>query len=709
MNLIATILSLGSGLLAVIVLVQVVAARTNLPDATVLSLAGIALGSLLPLAAAMLPGPVQEGLALLFSPDLPAEAYLWVFLPPLLFQSALSIEFREMMPDLGPILLLAVVAVFVATAVTGFAMAAVTAQGLTVCLLLGAIIATTDPAAVIAVFRDVGAPGRLMRLVSGESLLNDAAAIAIMSVLLAMLSGDAAEASPIAGLRELALSLGGGAVCGIVAGRITAALLPALGGLALAEAALTLALPYPLYLLADQGIGVSGVVAVVAAGLVINALGRTRLSPRNWTHLQLIWEQIAMLAGAMIFLLATLQARHLLGGMEAQDLLLLLVLVVAALGARLLVLFGLLPVLGWLRLGAPVSTAYKLVIAWGGLRGAVTVVLALGLAENPVLPPEQRLFVARFATAFVLFSLLVNGTTLRWAIRVLGLDRLSPQNQALQWQAVHLATTEVLGRMAETARTFHLPEEIARQAASEYRTGMEAGLAQEDFDLALPERDRLIIGLVTLATRERSLIPLFGSGVLSIRNLDTMMRNTGDMIDAARRDGRLGYNRAAQSILDPGWTMPFLEWLDRHLGLRRPLENALSDRFELLLCRRAVLEQLRRYNQASIGPLLSGRMTVLLDSVLAARIERLDQAVDQVRARFPDITAMLEKRLLLLQGLRDGARVIDRIRDESLISPEVADRIQRTMRASWRIALTRPPHRRGDQGRRQDAAPDAAP
>ena len=281
MSLIATILSLGSGLLAVIVLVQVMAARTGLPDATVLSLAGIALGSLLPFAAAILPGPVQDGLSLLFSPSLPAEAYLWVFLPPLLFQSALSIEFREMLPDLGPILLLAVVAVFVATAVIGFAMAAVTAQGLTVCLLLGAIIATTDPAAVIAVFREVGAPGRLMRLVSGESLLNDAAAIAIMSVLLAMLSGDAAAASPIAGLRELAVSLGGGAVFGIVAGRITAALLPALGGLALAEAALTLALPYPLYLLADQGIGVSGVVAVVAAGLVINALGRTRLSPRR--------------------------------------------------------------------------------------------------------------------------------------------------------------------------------------------------------------------------------------------------------------------------------------------------------------------------------------------------------------------------------------------------------------------------------------------
>ncbi|ATR19178.1 Na+/H+ antiporter nhaP (plasmid) [Roseomonas mucosa] len=332
-----------------------------------------------------------------------------------------------------------------------------------------------------------------------------------------------------------------------------------------------------------------------------------------------------MLAGAMIFLLATVQTRQLLGGVGWYNLLLLLVLVLAALVARLMVLFGLLPVLGLLHLGAPVSTAHKLVIAWGGLRGAVTLVLAFGLAENSSLATGQRLFVAHFAMAFVLFSLLINGTTLRTAICFLGLNRLSLQNQALQWQAVHLATTEVLVRMADTARTFHLPENVARHAASEYRTGMEVGLKQDDLDLALSEHERLIIGLVTLATRERSLIPLFGRGVISVHNLDTMMRNTGYMIDAAERDGRVGYNRAAQQILQPPWNMPVLEWIGRHLGIRRPLENALADRFEILVCRRVVPEQLRRYNQASIGLLLSGRMTAPLDSVLAVRIERLEQ------------------------------------------------------------------------------------
>ncbi|MFX7507031.1 cation:proton antiporter, partial [Acinetobacter baumannii] len=84
----------------------------------------------------------------------------------------------------------------------------------------------------IAVFRDVGAPARLIRLVEGEALLNDAAAIAIMGVLLAMLTGHGTDATVSGGLRELAKAFGGGVIFGLIAGRIAAFLLPALRGIA---------------------------------------------------------------------------------------------------------------------------------------------------------------------------------------------------------------------------------------------------------------------------------------------------------------------------------------------------------------------------------------------------------------------------------------------------------------------------------------------
>jgi hypothetical protein len=109
--------------------------------------------------------------------------------------------------------------------------------------------------------------------------------------------------------------------------------------------------------------------------------------------------------------------------LRLHDLALVVVLIVAAFAARLAVLFLLLPMLSFARLTQPISEAYKLAIAWGGLGGALTLVLALSVTEHPALPHEVKRFVAVLATGLVLFTLLVNGTTLRAVIHFLGLDR----------------------------------------------------------------------------------------------------------------------------------------------------------------------------------------------------------------------------------------------------------------------------------------------
>src|SRR6202008_1047688 len=118
-------------------------------------------------------------------------------------------DVRRMLEDAAPILLLAVVATLITTAVIGLALWPVSGGPLIVCLMLGAIVATTDPAAVIAIFRDIGAPARLTRLVEGEALLNDAAAIALFAVLLGMI-GTARELDLGAGLKEFFMSFVGG-------------------------------------------------------------------------------------------------------------------------------------------------------------------------------------------------------------------------------------------------------------------------------------------------------------------------------------------------------------------------------------------------------------------------------------------------------------------------------------------------------------------
>ena len=173
-------------LLALVALLQPLAQRLGLPHSVLLAGLGIGLGAVSLLVRANDGFSVLAGIDVL---SLGSDAIVYLFLPVLLFQTGLTIDVRRMIDDIAPILLLAVVAVLVSTAAVGLALAAVSDVGLVVCLMLGAIVATTDPVAVVGIFRELGAPRRLQILIEGESLFNDAAAIAAFSVLFAMVAG----------------------------------------------------------------------------------------------------------------------------------------------------------------------------------------------------------------------------------------------------------------------------------------------------------------------------------------------------------------------------------------------------------------------------------------------------------------------------------------------------------------------------------------
>src|ERR1700751_2871075 len=175
-------------LLVVVAVSQPVAVRLKVAPVVLLAVIGVAIGGASAVLLHTAVGGRLRNVASLFA-DLPvgAETFIYVFLPLLVFEGAITVDVRRMLEDAAPILMLAVVATVVCTAVVGFALWPIAGLPLVVCLLLGAVVATTDPAAVIAVFRDVGAPARLTRLVEGEALLNDAAAIVLFTVLLGVI------------------------------------------------------------------------------------------------------------------------------------------------------------------------------------------------------------------------------------------------------------------------------------------------------------------------------------------------------------------------------------------------------------------------------------------------------------------------------------------------------------------------------------------
>ncbi|MGC2857427.1 cation:proton antiporter [Novispirillum sp. DQ9] len=669
----------------VVAFMQPLATRLNLPPTVLFAAVGGAIGSV---AMFLLYTPLTDAFNDLVEPivmlPVPSSVFLYIFLPILVFQATMSIEVRRVMEDAGPILLMAVVAVLVAAAIIGVSLNALFGVPLLACLLLGSIVATTDPAAVIAIFRDIGAPARLTRLVEGESLLNDAAAIALFSLLLGMIVTNQPFDIGM-GVFSFTLSFLGGVAIGFAGARLAIAALPLMGGQKAAEATLIFATPYIIYITGDRYLGVSGVVAVVVAGLTVSALVRSRMSPGNWKHLCNVGEQVGFWAGSLVFILAALLVPRILTGISLEDVLMVLAVVAAALVARALVLFGLLPMLSGAGLAQTVNLPYKITILWGGLRGAVTLALALAVTENALLDPDLKRFVAVTASGFVLFTLFVNGLTLRPMIRVLGLDRLSPVDQALRGQVVALALADVRDEVTKAGQKYEIPPAAVRTLTRRYEARMHGSATAGGIENALTERERLALALLALAARERELIfEYHEQGALSPAVVERLFRHAERLQEAVKAEGRVGYSRLARASVEFARPFRLANAAHRYLRIEKPLNREMAARFEMLLVLRLALTELRLYVRQRVLPLLGDRIADIVLDMLHTRLTATTTALDALRLQYPDYADALEQSFLSQLALRQELAHYDTLRVEGLLGPELHEALRRATLADAR-------------------------
>jgi len=684
MNLVVFLLILAA-FLTIIGLMQPLASRLKLPLTVVLAVVGMLLGAG---ATFLLQTPLTDAfndlaLAVLTLP-IGSEVFLYVFLPTLLFQTALTLEVRRLFDDWVPVLVLAVLAVVIATFVIGLALAPFGVQPLIVCLIVASIVATTDPSAVVSIFRDISAPGRLGRLIEGESLLNDAAAIALFSVFLSLATYEA-EFGTLAVLGSFLLTLIGGCAFGYLATRVGVFLLGLVREFRLAEMSISLAIPYAIYILAEQAIGVSGVIAVVFGGLTLNLMGPARLRPEDWDYLTATWDQLAFWAGTLIFTLAAILVPRLLSEVTLLEIGLIAVVVVAALAARAAVLFGILPLLTRAKLSPSVSVPFKLVIMWGGLRGSVTLALALSVTENPLLPPDAKRFVAVLATGFVLFTLLVQGTTLRRVIRALHLDRLSPLDAALRNQVIAVALQNVREGVAETARSYGLAQQTVRSEAKRFGERLEAAIHRAEDGEDILDRDRITLGLLTLAGREHDIIlEQFRERLISLGLVDRMLADASRLIDRTRAGGRSEYNRAAARALAYSRSFRLAHQLQLRFGVTGPLQRQIAQRFQLLVTTRIILRELHTFADQRVRPIHGERVTELIHEIVLRREEQVEQALDALRLQYPGYAEELERRFIRKTALRREELEYQRLYEDRLIGPELHRSLLGTLTAERR-------------------------
>jgi len=375
-------------------LVGLATRRVAIPYSVALVLVGLVLGAVL---------PDRE---YVLAPDL----VLVVLLPGLVFEAALRIDLAALRRTLGSVTLLAIPGVIVVAAAVAVSLSVGTGLPLELGFIVGAMVSATDPAAVVAAFKRLRAPRTLAAVTEGESLFNDGTGLTLFGLAVAAVM---ASVTAVDVVETLVVTIVVSIVIGLVAGYLVSRIIGMVDD-HLIELTLSVSAAYGTYLLADL-FHESGIIATVIAGIVIGNYGRrTHISRRAAEALDIVWEFVAFLLTAFIFMIVGLAISipQLMAALPW-----VLWGIVGALVGRAVVVYGLLGA-AW-RVSGPAGVpaserkGWLHVLNWSGLRGAVAVALALSL---PLDVPE-RVRLQEITFGIVLFTLLVQGMTIESLIK----------------------------------------------------------------------------------------------------------------------------------------------------------------------------------------------------------------------------------------------------------------------------------------------------
>jgi monovalent cation:H+ antiporter, CPA1 family len=415
-------------------LIAVLATWLRIPYTVALVLGGLVLGSL--------HLPVVEKIYQSNRPDwLNPDVVLILFLPPLLFESSLKINIRQLLRNIIPILLLANLGVLVATLITGYTLHWEIGIPLATALLFGAIISATDPISVLAIFKELAIVKRLAVIVEAESLFNDGTAVVLFQILLSgILTGNLSIAR---GLGNFLQSVVGGAVVGLVLGYAASKITKRIDEPQV-EITLTTILAYSSYLAAHH-LHLSGVIATVLSGITVGNFGTQEgMHARTRLALWSFWEYASFVINSLVFLLIGMEVhiRELLSSWSA-----VLLAVLAVLLGRAVSVYGLVPVSNLF--AERISMRPQHVLVWGGVHGSLSLALALSLGQD--FPYRGKLLALTFGV--VAFSIIVQGLTIGPLIRGLRLSTTDTEDEFAVARVRQIAASARQTELEELFRT----------------------------------------------------------------------------------------------------------------------------------------------------------------------------------------------------------------------------------------------------------------
>lgn len=504
--------------LGLIVLGTVVAAfarRLRVPAPSLLVAAGVGVG--------LLPGV----------PDVhvPPSAISFVVLPPLLWAATDELAWRDLRSVWRPVLILAVGLVLASAGAVAVVVAAVAAVPLTMAFVLGAVLASTDPVAVTALGRRLSLPPRVQAVVQGESLFNDATSLVLFQIAVSFAAGASAitGAGPalLHGAEQFVLLAGGGAGIGAVIGVAVIAVRARLTDPVL-ESVVALLTPYAAYLTSVE-LGLSGVMAVIVAGLLIG-VRRPRITTAQ-TRLQVhsVFETLIFLLESVVFSLIGLELPGLVHGLRGHGNWPLAALAVTGtlLAVRILWVFPLWTATQWRRGNRHASWTVPAVVTWAGTRGVVPLAatLSIPLTTASGTPLPQRDLIMLLSVVSIVISLVVQGFTLEPLVRRTAVGR-PPASASEEEARARLRLAEAgIARLDELAARDGVPDPVIDRL----RRTLDARISRARLRLApdqadpelLPERE---IRRDVIAAETAELSRLYADGVIGASTRQRLQR-----------------------------------------------------------------------------------------------------------------------------------------------------------------------------------------
>jgi monovalent cation:H+ antiporter, CPA1 family len=381
--------------------------------------------------------------------ELTPELLFFVFLPILIFESAYNMNIRSVTENIYSIGLLAVAGMIVSTLFVGvagyyvFKLAGFEVPMLAL-LLFGAIISSTDPVAVLALFKEYGAPRRLTLIFEGESLFNDSTGFAAFLVVLDLLQhGYHGTESAIAALVSFFTMLAGGMLFGMLMGFLFAKLIEVAKGNEHLEITLTLLVAHFTFVLAEvisenlviygQEIRLSSIIATLTASMVIGNYGRYKMSPAVEEYMEKFWGYFAFVANSLVFILMGLLFADISIGLDVAIWYILLAIAVVVVG-RGVSIYPLMWLLNKTGKEEEIPSSWMHLLAWGSLRGSLAVIMVLLIPKDLTIPGwtfdfTLKQFIAAVTIGSIYFTLLVKATTIGKVMHALKIDALTPEEQ----------------------------------------------------------------------------------------------------------------------------------------------------------------------------------------------------------------------------------------------------------------------------------------